>query len=109
MQLQREFDSPKQERWFLPSAVVWSIAIGPDNKEVAIPLLVILRGMFAEHSFQCPVKSFLISIMAQTSCIKCDNKFVPRSDSKALGILNNGTTSCTRILPILLDFWSGIG
>ena len=125
MQLQREFDSPKQqERWCVPSSVVGSVVIGPDNtKEVAIPLLAILRGMFAEHSFQCSVKSFHhpVTFGMVGSCvqllnphqgtddfIKC-NKFIPRSESKASGTQNKGTTSRTRILAILLDFSSGIG
>ena len=53
--------------------------------------------------------SFSIPNRAQTSRIKCDNKFVPRSDRRASGTPNRGMTSSTRSLTILVVFWSGIG
>lgn len=47
----------------LPYAIVRGVSISPDYaKEVTIPLVTILRGVFMEHSFQCPVKPLHHSI-----------------------------------------------
>ena len=55
------------------------------------------------------VFNFLIPSSLQTSFIKNDSKFVPRSDRIASGTPNIGTISSTSNRAMRSAFWSGVG
>ena len=54
------------------------------------------------------VLSLVVPSSSQTSCMRCDRRFVPRSESSAYGTPQKGTTSSTRIFTMSSDCWLGI-
>ena len=76
-----------------PQCYHWGggVPISPDHsKKVTIPLVTVLRGVFVEHSFQCPIEPFHhpvafgmvgsgVQLLSSHQCtdVLHDNKFVP--------------------------------